>query len=61
MRYAIDHKNLRAQPECVVCHTPKTHGCVICWSCNSQLKAEFDGGYGVRVELLLDDCERALS
>lgn len=41
-----DHPYVRADRTCVNCGGSKGEGLVVCWPCNGDLKAQFDGVYG---------------
>jgi hypothetical protein len=41
-----DFPKLRNMLACPRCEQPKSHGLVICWMCNAQLKSRYDGTWG---------------
>lgn len=52
-----DHPRIREISACPLCKMPKPKGLVICWDCNAQQKARFDGTWGHTAELILDRIE----
>ena len=54
------HPLIRDGIGCPVCAGNKERGLLVCWPCHNTLQAAYGGGYGPRVEQLLDEYETYL-